>query len=156
MDRTCGAKSRAGSPCKRAPSIGKKRCNLHGGRSTGAPSNTTHAIKHGIYSSTLSKDELDQWESIQLGSVDDELKLCRLRLVRALKSEQENGEKPQLAEYVISDKTRSKTYKAKDHPLIVDRLMSRISSLEKTRALLISGGGSNQTPDAFDVEEYDD
>lgn len=32
---SCGARTRAGSPCKLAPVKGKKRCRLHGGLSTG-------------------------------------------------------------------------------------------------------------------------
>jgi hypothetical protein len=31
----CGAKTRAGTPCKRAAVSGRARCPLHGGRSTG-------------------------------------------------------------------------------------------------------------------------
>ena len=31
----CGAKTRAGTPCRRAAISGKGRCPLHGGRSTG-------------------------------------------------------------------------------------------------------------------------
>jgi hypothetical protein len=33
----CGAKTRAGSPCRRRPVAGRKRCRLHGGLSPGAP-----------------------------------------------------------------------------------------------------------------------
>jgi len=39
--KTCGARTRSGHPCKRAPSIGEDglpvngRCKLHGGHSTG-------------------------------------------------------------------------------------------------------------------------
>src|SRR5437899_2097250 len=33
----CGAKTRAGSPCRRPPVRGRKRCRLHGGLSPGAP-----------------------------------------------------------------------------------------------------------------------
>ncbi len=32
----CGAKTRAGTPCRRPACRGRKRCHLHGGRSTGA------------------------------------------------------------------------------------------------------------------------
>ena len=32
----CGAKTRAGTPCKNPAIAGKARCRLHGGRSTGA------------------------------------------------------------------------------------------------------------------------
>ena len=31
----CGAKTRGGAPCKKHPITGRKRCRLHGGRSTG-------------------------------------------------------------------------------------------------------------------------
>jgi hypothetical protein len=31
----CGAKTRAGSPCQRPAEHGRRRCKLHGGRSTG-------------------------------------------------------------------------------------------------------------------------
>src|SRR5207249_6747429 len=33
----CGAKTRAGTPCRRPPVRGRKRCRLHGGLSPGAP-----------------------------------------------------------------------------------------------------------------------
>ena len=32
---SCGAKTRSGSPCKKFPIAGKRRCRLHGGLSTG-------------------------------------------------------------------------------------------------------------------------
>ena len=32
----CGAKTRAGTPCKNPAATGQARCRLHGGRSTGA------------------------------------------------------------------------------------------------------------------------
>lgn len=34
--RRCGAKTRSGTPCKNPAIVGKARCRLHGGRSTGA------------------------------------------------------------------------------------------------------------------------
>jgi glucans biosynthesis protein len=33
----CGAKTSAGSPCRRPPVRGRTRCRLHGGLSPGAP-----------------------------------------------------------------------------------------------------------------------
>ena len=33
----CGAKTRAGPPCRRLPVQGRRRCRLHGGLSPGAP-----------------------------------------------------------------------------------------------------------------------
>jgi len=51
----CGAKTRAGTPCKKYPMEGKKRCMLHGGKSTGAKTRAgkikskTAPIKSGAY-----------------------------------------------------------------------------------------------------------
>jgi glucans biosynthesis protein len=35
--RRCGARNRAGQPCKCPPIRGRRRCRLHGGLSPGAP-----------------------------------------------------------------------------------------------------------------------
>ena len=51
----CGAKTRSGTPCAKYPIAGKKRCRLHGGRSTGPRSAAGRAriaaanTKHGRY-----------------------------------------------------------------------------------------------------------
>jgi len=49
--KRCGAKTRAGTPCK-APAVhGKKRCRFHGGAAgSGAPIGNKNAYKHGYYS----------------------------------------------------------------------------------------------------------
>lgn len=53
MDRAprCGAKTRAGTPC-RCPAVrGKRRCRLHGGApGSGAPLGNRNAWKHGLRS----------------------------------------------------------------------------------------------------------
>jgi len=41
----CGARTRAGAPCRRPPVRGRKRCRLHGGLSPGAP----RGLKNGNY-----------------------------------------------------------------------------------------------------------
>jgi uncharacterized protein YjcR len=47
----CGAKTRAGTPCK-APAVkGKRRCRMHGGAAgSGAPAGNQNALQQGIYS----------------------------------------------------------------------------------------------------------
>ncbi|MDH3242612.1 MAG: hypothetical protein OEO83_18305 [Alphaproteobacteria bacterium] len=47
----CGARTRAGHPC-RAPAVkGKRRCRRHGGAAgSGAPRGNRNALKHGFYS----------------------------------------------------------------------------------------------------------
>ena len=48
---TCGARTRSGAPCDRAPEPGRRRCRVHGGAAgTGAPRGNTNAKKHGRYS----------------------------------------------------------------------------------------------------------
>jgi hypothetical protein len=46
----CGARTRAGTPC-RAPAVaGKRRCRMHGGaKGSGAPRGNRNAFKHGLY-----------------------------------------------------------------------------------------------------------
>ncbi len=46
----CGARTRAGRPC-RAPAVaGKRRCRLHGGApGSGARPGNANALKHGFY-----------------------------------------------------------------------------------------------------------
>ena len=46
----CGARTRAGTPC-RAPAVkGRPRCRMHGGaEGSGAPRGNTNALKHGFY-----------------------------------------------------------------------------------------------------------
>ena len=44
----CNALTRARTPCRRVPSPGRRRCNLHGGKS---PRGSRHPrFKHGLYS----------------------------------------------------------------------------------------------------------
>lgn len=49
--RRCGARTRAGTPC-RAPAVrGNNRCRMHGGaKGSGAPIGNQNALKHGRFS----------------------------------------------------------------------------------------------------------
>ncbi|MBN6210656.1 hypothetical protein JYK21_29700 [Ralstonia pickettii] len=57
------------------------RCRVHGGSSTGAPKNT-NAVKHGFYSDALLPEERDLYERVEIGSLDDEIRLARVKLHR--------------------------------------------------------------------------
>lgn len=88
----CGAKTRGGEPCKRHAVPGSSRCKLHGGGSAKANKGNKHAAKPGsIYSQFLTDAENDMLSGIELGKVDDELRLTRIRLMRALARESEHG-----------------------------------------------------------------
>lgn len=89
IPKSCGATTRRGTPCRRAPSP-NGRCRLHGGASTG-PRTTQGKLaasheKHGLYSKGLSSREL---ELIEAGAMTDpslegEVVLARLMLHRLL------------------------------------------------------------------------
>lgn len=140
MARTCGAKTRSGTPCKRSTLAGKTRCRLHGGASI----SNQNAKTHGIYSGTLTESERSQWDTVQIGSIDEELKLCRLRLVRALHAENENGANPELDEITERDSGafKEEKYRRRDYTGVIDKLMARIESLEKTRLHLMNEGAA--------------
>lgn len=43
----CGAKTRAGTPCRGPAVVGKRRCRMHGGTNPGPPKGSQNALKHG-------------------------------------------------------------------------------------------------------------
>ncbi len=136
----CGAKTRSGEPCKRHAIPGSKRCKLHGGKSTGAPGNRNAAKPGSIYSKYLTDEENDALARIELGRVDDELRLTRVRLMRALGRENEFGNTLEIdSEKVDSGETGGTTTnsKVRDYSGLIDRLTARIESLERTRAELL-------------------
>lgn len=90
---TCGAKSRAGTPCKRAPTPGKKRCKFHGGRSTGPKTPKGKAamvqakVQHGAYATSdayeaiLASQHPDAYAAADAATnVTRELRFARARL----------------------------------------------------------------------------
>lgn len=82
----CGAKNRSGEPCKKHALIGSKRCKLHGGASKGPPKGSANAIKHGFYSDALQADELELYQRAEVGSLDDEIRLAKVKLFRYVKA----------------------------------------------------------------------
>ena len=53
----CGARTRAGTPCKKAALSGKKRCQLHGGRA-GAPCGKRNGnYKHGRFTKEAVREQ---------------------------------------------------------------------------------------------------
>lgn len=150
----CGAKTRNGGKCKLSPVNGKKRCKLHGGKSTGPINqrgNSNGAKPGSLYSRYLTQEEKDISASLELGSLDEEIRLTRVRLIRALKLEHEAEEcqmeleaetvKPAILGGIpIYDEepVREKQYKRRDYSALIDRLTARIESLESRRSSLIS------------------
>ncbi len=174
----CGAKNRAGAPCANR-SMANGRCHMHGGKSEGPPLDNKNATTHGIYTIGLREDERPLWAHIELGSLDDELKLLRLQLRRAVGSQLQhelNPAEPSLLEITeISDSSETKTAPGvilgpggkqaglaetktqgrqitrgrPDYRRLVLSLTQRIADLEMKRRTLAADGGQQQVPSIF-------
>lgn len=146
------------------------RCKNHGGKSTGAKDphvatgSSNPAYTHGIYTKFFRDDEkalLDEG-AIKLGIVDDELKVMRIRLKRALEA-RERWEAETRGEIDGADAETSMTLvervdgeaagpegstipiekltkRLPDFDKIIDTCIARIESLEKTRKELAKTG----------------
>ena len=131
----CGAKTRAGGRCQ-APAMANGRCRVHGGTSSGPPKNNQHASKPGsIYSAYLTDEENAVMTRLEIGKIEDELRLCRIRLMRALKAETDAPELEQVTNK--ADGGIEEVSKRRDYSGLIDRLMGRIASLEKDRLALM-------------------
>lgn len=150
----CGAKTRDGSTCKNH-AMANGRCRLHGGKSTGAKTNhkNQNAKKHGIYSQFISQEEHEIVEQATLDNIDSELILCKVRLLRALKAENEQNnlgddalelirktiEPPIIGGMPITSddddvsEIVKKSFEKRDYNSIIDRLLGRIQSLTQSK-----------------------
>jgi hypothetical protein len=81
----CGARKRSGGTCQKHALKGSTRCRLHGGAATAANKGNAHAVKHGFYSDALLPEEKTLYERAEVGSLDDEIRLARVKLHRFVK-----------------------------------------------------------------------
>lgn len=145
---TCNAKKKDGTPCQRPIIKATGRCRLHGGNIT--PGNDFAVKPDGIYAQYLPEHEREAYFKMPVGTVDDELRLMRIRLARCMKGEAEQeareiaqGEDAALDLESRTDATSttagvsvSRTFKKYDYKTIIQQTLGRIESLEKTRAEL--------------------
>jgi len=155
----CGAKTRAGTPCQKAPMAGRTRCRKHGGvtKTIG----TSYAAKPGaLYSKYLTPEEEALHAAMELGNVDGELKLCRIRLNRALIKEKEANDQLELDTMVKRDGggenivDEERHFKRRDYPDAIHRLLTRIESLERTRAELMKKGAEGDDTEPAEPMEF--
>ena len=154
MAAKCGAETRDGGSCRRVPLSGKRRCHLHVGmvhkaRSEGMRGHA-NAYKHGVYSDLIRPDEIPFVANVQarFGEIEDELLIARLQLRRALKAQALADDLPnamEVCETIERNRTAKRAgsnevkRKLRDYPRIINTLLGRIGSLEKTRAALQKG-----------------
>lgn len=88
----CGAHSRrTGKPCMNW-AMPNGRCRMHGGKNTGARTphkafNNKNAMRLGLYTEAMYPDEQDIYGTIEIGSLQDEIKMVRLLLRRAMRAQ---------------------------------------------------------------------
>lgn len=170
MAKRCGAKTRAGGKCK-APAMANGRCRVHGGASTGPKDQrgNKNAVQPGsLYSQYLTAEEQALADQLELGNVDQELRLTRIRLRRALAAEDELGGTAELAEVTENDGAgeyvarESRKSVVRDYAGLIDKLTARIESLERRRMELLlakkkleSDDPDDTGPQGFEMVGYD-
>ena len=134
---------------------------MHGGPSKGPPKGSQNAAKHGLYARLLTPAEQADYFALEVGSVDHELRLARIRLARALAAEAQWGGKPELDEVTenegggVTIAARTVKSKVRDYASIIDKLTARVESLERTRKLLDAGSGDNDGIEGFETVPYE-
>ena len=156
----CRATTRSGQPCQNR-AMPNGRCRMHGGKSTGAPKANQNARTHGIYSDALAEDEKGLWEQVEVGNLDNAIKIAHLQLRRALiaQNKAEGGDGLDLDlesvntltpgdEEVDQDgdpaRPRSTTTvqrRRRPYEDIINRILGRIGDLEAKRADIINKAG---------------
>ena len=141
MAETCGAKTRSGAPC-RSKRMPNGRCRMHGGST---PTTNANAVTHGFYSDALQPEERVLWERVEIGSLDDEIRLMKVKLHRlvrlsghadvaelidsAMEVSRKHDTHPKLGEF---EKTEIKVKAARYGDLIIQAL-DQIRKLELAR-----------------------
>jgi len=148
----CGARTRNGGRCQKYPISGKNRCALHGGKSTGPnvpakQSGNQNARTHGIYSDAITEDERGLWEQIEIGNLDNAIKVAHLQLRRAMiaqaKAEADDGLDLDAVIDTGGEDHNSLSTQRRRRPYedIINRLLGRIGDLEAKRADILNKAG---------------
>lgn len=74
-NKTCGAKTRSGSPCRNHPVAGKKRCRMHGGASVEGENHWNY--KHGFHTKKARKERAEMMRLLKkhIRMLKDEISL---------------------------------------------------------------------------------
>ncbi|TNG94867.1 hypothetical protein FHQ28_05585 [Pasteurellaceae bacterium USgator11] len=124
------------------------RCRFHGGKSTGAPKGNFNSAKPGsIYSKFFTDEEQVIADAVELDSLDQEIRLFRVRLFRLIKEEQEQGElelrtkteqTPVIGGLPMPDEgvIETKQFVKRDYHALINQTTARLQSLISQRATL--------------------
>ena len=142
---------------------GRARCAAHGGKTPKAKqigkSNGNH--RHGLYSAALTEAEAAAWDTVPLGDVDAEIRMCKIWLGRAMQLDDAISQDPHSssnkAGLVLSEVRQSTGDSGKSTDVVTRRpdtivrinvLLGRIAQLEKTRSELIAAAKESGEGDA--------
>ena len=159
-DAKCGAKTRSGAPCQ-SRQMANGRCRMHGGTNAGAPSGNQNRVVHGIYGDLLRGDESALADSVRsTQGIEDELLIVRFQLRRALKAQAladvtddglELDERTEREGAENATARPEEKFRRRDYNAIIDRLVARIESLNKTRITILG----DKTPNTDDMMRDD-
>ena len=153
----CGAHCKStGEPCKNPAGfgtnhVGTGRCKYHGGAT---PKGQRNNLKHGIYANCLFDndkdfgDEKKIWTDLDINTLEDEIRLCKLRLRRAaimqkkIHEQQEAMAAMELDEVQVdstgkgddSKQKGTKKFKRTNYERILNDIMLRLTNLIATQA----------------------
>ena len=166
--KMCGSKKNRGGFCKSPPAARNKgkpiprRCKLHGGHNPGAPKGNKNNLKHGVYSrALLDDDERALYETLVVNSMDDEIRMMKIRLHRALREERKqqlatNGElakmhRPRTSESTTVEElseegeevlkiTTKRTRELKNAELMVHNVVHQLVKLQNQKTMMEGSG----------------
>ena len=149
------------------------RCRLHGGKAYQKKGNR-NAVKHGIYCDGLSEEEKALHDQLKVDELDDEIRLCKIRIRRALIARRKVEDNPddlnegfeltevkqfQRSTQIGSDgkevqqTRRELSRKRPDFEGIIDRYLGRLGSLMRTRAEILGQSGKDPATVAAEFQE---
>lgn len=154
-ERFCCAKTRVGEKCRNV-AMENGRCRLHGGKSTGAPKGSqNHKTPGSIYSKFLTEEEQEIVDTVELDSLEQEIRLYRVRLFRLVKEEQEQSEQLELRSRTTQtpvvggmpitpeddedseELIETKQYTKRDYHALINQTTARLQSLIQLKQTLL-------------------
>jgi hypothetical protein len=118
---------------------------MHGGKT---PKGTPGNRRHGLYATHLTEEERAGWHDIQIGALDDELRLLRVYIARCVALDASEANNPDSLELVeirtTAGDSPSETVVTRrpDTSSRLNWLFGRLALLERTRADLIASAKS--------------
>lgn len=127
---------------------------MHGGASPGGAKGNQNARKHGIYGAGLLDEEHDLWDDIAVGSLDDDIRIAKLQLRRALIAQKKQpADGLELYEQTMNGgggdgaeekPAASMKRRRTQYDDIISRLLGRIGDLEQKRAEMMERTGGDK------------